>query len=88
MMQFLRRLTARLQSRGATLSSQRPARRTVLRVEALEDRLAPSMNNLVPAVQSMGDPWAGGLAGQERQIDYWSWGEHQIPVEQFFGSTR
>ena len=27
-------------------------------------------------------------AGKESQISYWSWGERQIPVEQFFGSTR
>jgi hypothetical protein len=83
MMQFLKRLTAPFRSRSVGASTQRRPRRVVLGVEAFEERLAPSMNYTFTAFQTNSDV----LAGQQRQIDYWSWGERQIPTDQFFQSN-
>jgi hypothetical protein len=84
MLQFLRRLTAPFRSRRMGMSSEHRPRHAVLAVEAFEDRLAPA------SITSFGG-WdiRDASASQESQISYWSWGERQIPVEQFVvGSTR
>jgi hypothetical protein len=90
MMQFLKRLTAPFRSRSAGASTQLPRR--VLGLEAFEERLAPAGTFLYDPAYSWGErqsiPVEQVSPAPEYQIDYWSWGESQVPTDQYCRPSR
>jgi hypothetical protein len=85
MMQLLRLLTAPFRSRRPGASTRPRQCRAVLGVEAFEERLAPAGTFLLNA-HSLGEyrsiPVEQISPAPEYQINYWSWGERQVPTDQ------